>query len=150
MITETRDLENTVAIPNAIKNSYYKYLVIYYSDCSRLTRIPGRALVTFRSFHTRSPLIQTPTMPSDNCTGFLMVALSVIVNGSNSTRPLYKRLFSNILPAISFNSFAATMAVISLTSRSGLYSTISAPTMWLGIRWMMPRMSLTESPPGSW
>ena len=35
---------------------------------------------------------------------------------------------SNILPIISFNNFPATIPVMPCGSRSGLYSTISAPT----------------------
>ena len=53
------------------------------------------------------------------------------------------------LPTSSFTSFAATRAVRSRTSWSGLYSTRSAPTMRAGRRWMSDTTSRVDKPPGS-
>lgn len=57
---------------------------------------------------------------------------------------------SSIAAATSLTSLAATIDVISTTSRSGFNSTMSAPTSGPGSDSMMSSTSRTVSPPGSW
>ena len=57
---------------------------------------------------------------------------------------------ANMAPAISFTSFAPTMAVMSRRSRVGLSSTTSAPTSGPGSASITSSTSRTVSPPGSW
>jgi len=55
----------------------------------------------------------------------------------------------DICAAISLSSLAQTRAVMRLGSIRGLYSTRSAPTIGLLIRWMMESACRVLNPPGS-
>lgn len=56
---------------------------------------------------------------------------------------------ASILPRISFTSFAATVAAMPERSRTGLYSTTSAPTISPSTAWSRVMASRLDMPPGS-